>query len=168
MKKAADVISRSTNIKSTDITRNVSGETLLPELLHILLDTPERAVGVMDGEEFLGVVDQCSLLEGLGWLLMPRDDSSTLVVETTPGSYSASKIAYAVEDADVHLVDLWSSPGPEGTIMVTLRVRATDPSGVASSLERYGYKVVESFGIEGNANDIAMERLMSLQALLNV
>lgn len=138
------------------------------DLLPLLLDTADHRLGVTDGNEMIGIIDESSLLLGLGRLIAPRDDSSMIVIETSPTSYSASHIAHAVEDANVHLVDLWTTPGEDDTIKVTLRVRTSDPSGVVGNLERYGYEVVEAVGEENRNLETALERLVSLNTLLSV
>lgn len=166
--KARDIISPRSASAGTLPQKNISAETPVVDVLPRLLDTDDRRLGVTDGREMLGIIDTDSLIEGLGHLISARDDSSVVVVETSPAAYSASKIAHAVEDADVHLVDLWTTPGDGDTVEVTLRVRTTDPSGVVTSLERYGYDVVEAAGEENRDIDTAIERLLSLETLLKV
>ena len=141
---------------------------MLPDVLPLLLDAPGRQLGVMSGDELIGVIDESSLLEGLGRMIAPRDDISYVVVELAPSAYSASSLAHAVEDVDTHLVDLWSVPSKGDTVRVTLRVRCADPSAVVASLERYGYTVVEASGSSYRDAEVAMERLLSLRAMLNV
>lgn len=166
--KAIDIISPQSAKKAALPVRNVEAETSVVDLLPLLLDTPDRQLGVKRDGELVGVVDETALLEGLGRLIAPRDDSSIVVVSTTPSAFSASSIAHAVEDVDTHLVDLWSTPGTDGMLKVTLRVRCLDPSPVIASLERYGYSVAETSGIAGRDAEVAMERLLSLQTLLNI
>ena len=166
--KARDIISSESAKAATLPSRNVSAETPIVDLLPRLLDTADHRLGVTEGDKMLGIVDESSLLEGLNSMISARDDSSTIVVETSPASYSASQIAHAVEDADVHLVDLWTSPGEGDSLRVTLRVRTTDPSAVAVSLERYGFEVVEASGDENKDLETAVERLLSLKTLLGV
>lgn len=166
--KARDILSTHTAPAGTLPSRNVSAETPIVDLLPRLLDTADHRLGVTDGERMLGIVDEGSLLEGLNAMITARDDSSTIVLETNPLSYSASQIAHAVEDVDVHLVDLWTSPGEGDQLRVTLRVRTTDPSAVAGSLERYGFDVVETAGDENRDLETAMERLLSLKTILGV
>ena len=166
--KARDVISPRSASAETLPQKHVSADMAMVDLLPRLLDTADRRLGVTDGNEMIGIVDEASLLEGLGRLSTPRDDSSLIVVAAAPSAYSASSIAHAVEDANVHLVDLWTSPGEDELLNVTLRVRTSDPSGVVASLERYGYDVIETIGEENRNADTALERLMSLNALLGV
>lgn len=166
--KARDVISPRSAVAATLPQRNVSADTAVVDLLPRLLDTADHRLGVTEGDKMIGIVDECSLLEGLNRIISPRDDSSTVVLEISPSAYSASQIAHAVEDADVNLVDLWTSPGEGDYLTVTLRVRTSDPSAVAASLERYGYSVLEATGEENRSVDTAMERLLSLKAILGV
>lgn len=142
----------------------------LLEVLPRLLDTPRHELGVKDGEMPVGVIDQQSMLEGLGRMLAARDDCSVITVECRPEEYSASHLAHAVEDSDAHLVDLFTTPGDDGNLKVTLRVRHSDPTAAVHSLERYDYHVVDAHGSEGGSleSEIAIERLMSLKALLDV
>lgn len=166
--KARDIISTRTSLSDVLPGKNVAADTAIMDILPRLLDTSDHLLGVTDNGETIGIIDESSLLEGLNGMIVPRDDSSVIVVETSPYSYSASQIAHAVEDADVHLVDLFTSPGVGDIIKVTLRVRTTDPSAVVSSLERYGFDVSEASGSENRDVETAVERLLSLNAMLKV
>ncbi len=147
----------------------VEGSMPLIEVLLRLLDATGRLVGVVEAGSLLGVIDESSLLEGLGRLIAARHDSSEIVLECAAADFSASRIAMAVEDADVHLVDMLTSPGKEGKVSVMLRVRTTDPASVAASLRRHGYDVTEmSAGSEAAEMGLVAERLLELQALINV
>lgn len=148
--------------------KSVDSEMPLLEVLPHLLDAPGRMLGVEDNDGKLGVIDGVSLLEGLGRLIAPRDDSAVITIECDPANYSASAIARAVEDVDVHLVDLISHPAEDGSIHVTLRLRSLDPTAAIRSLERYGYRTVEATAASDSDASILSERLASLQALLNV
>ncbi|MCM1377915.1 MAG: hypothetical protein NC097_02000 [Clostridium sp.] len=148
--------------------RNVSPATPVTDLLGKFLDAPHRLLGVMDGDSLQGVITADSLLEGLGRLVTPRDDASLICVECAPADYSASALAHAVEDADAHLVDLWTAPTNRDSLLVTLRVRHSDPSACIHHLERYGFKVVDAVGADFADADVARERLRELQVLLNV
>lgn len=140
------------------------------EVLPRLLDTPMHEVGVAEDGINVGIIDERSLLEGLGTMIASRDDCSVITVECAAQDYSASLLAHAVEDSDAHLVDLFSIPAEENKIRVTLRVRHSDPTAAVRSLERYGLDVVEvhAAGSVIQTMQIATERLLSLQALMNV
>lgn len=146
----------------------VNADMPLLEVLPHLLDAPERLLGVTDAGESIGMIDSASLLAGLGRFIAVRDDSSIITVECTPSQYSASALAHAVEDADMHLVDLMSRPADGGKLLVTLRVRSTDPTAAIHSLERYGYRVVTASHGDTAAERLIAERLASLNVLMNV
>lgn len=166
--KARDIISPRSLAAESIPQRNIAADTALVDVLPRLLDTPDHRIGVTDGKDLIGIIDSDSLLEGLSYLISPRDDSSVIIMEMPPSAYSASHIAHAVEDADVHLVDLWTAPGKSDMLRVTLRVRSVDPSSVINSLQRYGYDIVEVESEENRNSETAIERLLSLNAMLNV
>lgn len=142
----------------------------LLDVIPRLLDSDRRELMVMEEGAPVGIIDQVSLLDGIGRMIAARDDCSVITVECDPRDYSASVLAHAVEDSDAHLVDLISSPGENGKVTVTLRVRQSDPTAAVRSLERYDFHVVEAHG-SGNSIqnlEIATERLLALQALMNV
>lgn len=166
--KAKDLIAPVGLLPGMEPGRYVSSDMPLPEVLPRLLDAPGRLLGVEEEGTRLGVIDQTSLLEGLGKMITPRDDSSVITVACRPEEYSASRLAHAVEDSDAHLVDLWSAPGENGNLMVTMRVRRIDPTATVHSLERYGFDVVDARGATYQDAEVALERLMELNKLLNV
>ena len=165
---AKDVLSVHDNANPLLPMKNVDASMPLLEVLPHLLDAPGRLLGVLDCGDCIGVIDEISMLEGLGRLIAARDDSSVLTVECRDDQYSASSISHAVEDVDAHLVDLISRGDSDGKIRVTLRVRANDPEAAARSLERYGYRVVESSGAMSPQSEVLAERLASLRALINI
>ncbi|MBD5268452.1 MAG: hypothetical protein HDS45_02470 [Bacteroides sp.] len=165
---AKDAISLHNNSDTLPALKSVDAGMPLLEVLPHLLDAPGRVLSVDEEGETIGLIDESSLLEGMSRLIATRDDSSVLTIECSPEQYSASAIAHAVEDADVHLVDLLSRAAEGGKLRVNLRVRVADPEGVARSLERYGYRVIDRSGGTSAGDAILAERLASLQALLNV
>lgn len=166
--KARDIISHITDQKLLPQLKTVGADTDILSLVPSLLDTTERQLAVTEDDKILGVITEASLLEGLGGILAGRDDSILITLQTAPADYSASKIARAVEDADVHLVDLVTKPADDGMIKVTIRVRTDDPSSVVANLERYDIDVVEVSARSSRFEDAVMERLLSLNAILNV
>lgn len=167
---AKEILSPGKTVAERHPIRMVEADMPLLEVLPRLLDTPMRELGVSDGDVSIGVIDQASMLEGIGRMIAARDDCSTITVECRPEEYSASLLAHAVEDSDAHLMDLITTPQEDGNMQVTLRVRHSDPSAAVRSLERYEFHVVEAHGNEDDPRDaaIAAERLLALQTLLNV
>lgn len=100
--------------------------------------------------------------------LIPRDDCSLIRIQCVPADYSASIITHACEDVGAPVVDLLTSPLDGTTISVTMRLRCEDPSSAVHNLERYGYEVTEAEGNTYADAEIAAERLLELQTMLNV
>lgn len=146
----------------------VDGGVHLLEVLPRLLDEPSRELGVTSEGNDCGVIDQASLLEALGRMIVPRYDCSVIEVECPAPDYSASHLARAVEDSDVHLVDMITTPLEGNRLRVTLRVRCEDPTSTVHCLERYGYDVSGVYGHESAGYTASMERLLALQTLMNV
>lgn len=87
---------------------------------------------------------------------LPRE-ASELLLSCPPADYSASAIARAVEDCDAQLLGL-SVTGmrdPQGLPVIALRVNVSDASGVARSLNRYGYN---PFYIGSSADSVLRRR----------
>lgn len=166
--KAREAMMPLSNSPSVVPMRAVDGEMPLIGVLPRLLESPGRVLGVTEEGRPVGVIDESSMLTALGRMIAPRDDSSVVTVECASSDYSASILARAVEDADVHLVDLLSVPAPDGKVEVMLRVRAGDATAAAHSLERYGYDVTDMYCDGAAPDSVAMERLLGLQALMNV
>ncbi|MDE6017618.1 MAG: hypothetical protein K2G85_02270 [Muribaculaceae bacterium] len=100
--------------------------------------------------------------------IIQRDDCSTVTLLCSPADYSASILTHACEDAGALVVDLLTRPADNRRIIVTMRLRCDDPTPAVHNLERYGYEVSEAEGNNYTDAAIAAERLMELQALLNV
>lgn len=167
---AKDILTIGKKDKTVSYNPKVDSDMPLLDIIPRLLDSDVRELEVMEDGEHLGFIDQTSLLEGIGRMIAARDDCSVITVECSPQDYSASVLAHAVEDSDAHLVDLFTSPADNERLTVTLRVRHSDPTAAIRSLERYGFNVVEAHSASDNIQsmEIATERLLSLQALMNV
>lgn len=170
MMTAKDILSVNKIETSGERYPQVEADMHLLDVLPRLLDSDKGKVRVTEEGENLGFIDTDSMLSGLGRMLAARDDCSVITVECDPRDYSASVLAHAVEDSDAHLVDLFTVPAENGHLMVTLRVRHSDPTAAVRSLERYGFEVTGSHTASGSIQslEIATERLLSLQALMNV
>lgn len=164
--KAKNVLSP--EVSATLPVVSVDAEMPVIDMLPRFLDAPGRILGVTSNGEMLGVVTESSLLNGLDNLIAPRDDSSLICLACLPEDYSASRIAHAVEDAGAHLVDLLSVPAADGRLLVTIRVRMSDPSSAIHHLERYGYEIIEANGKEFIDAETADERLRQIRMLINV
>ena len=151
----------------------ISPDVPLVDVLPRLLETPAGQLLVTDGHTDLGIIDTRSLLEALGRMIAPRDDCSVITVECRASDYSASLIARAIEDADAHLVDLWSAPALHDSdsadrVRVTLRARLENPEAAVRSLTRYGFDVIGAYPRYAHDVTAGDDRLSALQVYLNV
>ena len=82
----------------------------------------------------------------------PNADAGSLTLTCSPGHYSASAIAHAVEDADAHLLNLnvTAEKTDSGDMIVELRVSHRNTLSVARSLARYGFTVVNTDGTDSD------------------
>lgn len=83
--KARDAVSRQRDRDAALPVGGVDGGMHLLEVLPLLLDSPSRELRVRDGDRDEGVIDQTSMLEALGRMIVPRYDCSVLEVECAPG-----------------------------------------------------------------------------------
>lgn len=166
--KAIDMLSPTGGLTERSALPSVRWDMEWTEVLPQLLDSPSHELQVEDNEGRNGVITESSLLEAIARTVAARDDSSVIVVECQAGAYSASEIARAVEDADIHLVDLNVMPAEEGRLRITLRVRTLDPTHVISSLRRYGYEVIESSESRSDEAMLLAERMLALKTLFNI
>ncbi len=141
----------------------VQPQAPLARVLQLLLDSPSGTVNVSDGQSKIGSIDASSALRACSLMMPQRPESSLVTITCSPQEYSASSLARAVEDADAHLLDLYTLPAPHGNIQVVLRTSRRDPSPVAHSLRRYGFSVSETEGIEDTDREQALERIEALR-----
>lgn len=166
---ARDAISLTRGADGQAVATEIEGGLHLLDVLPRLLDSPGHELRVSGTDENQGgVIDETSLLEALSHQIAPRYDCCVIEMECAAADYSASHIARAVEDSDVHIVDLLTNPGESGHLRVTLRVRCEDPEATVHSLERYGYEVTATYGGSGTAASAAFERLLAVQTLINI
>ena len=165
---SASVQEVNTDLATTYRIKEIDAETPIIEVLQHFSDCGNMVLSVSENGQIIGYIDSQSLIEGLCKMIVARDDSSIINLKCSHHDYSASAIARAVEDADAHLVNMFSSPSDDEKINVCLRVRHFDPTAAANSLRRYGFEVVSTFSKQSIHAEIAAERLAHLAALLNV
>lgn len=98
-------------------------------------------------------------------------ESSRLLLACRTADFSASRIACAVEDCDARLLNLnvTSLTLEADELAVALRVSHRDPSRVAASLERYGYRIVSLESCPGSRADVELRsRYDELMHYLNM
>lgn len=110
-------------------------------------------------------------------------ESSRLLVGCRREDYSASRIARAVEDCDAHLLnlnvtnmgDVAHDPDSDEAcdfawpVVFDIRVTHRNATGIARSLERYGYSVLSTSNDTGDEGDsTSRERIDNLMRYLEI
>lgn len=105
-----------------------------------------------------------------GRLFPHMSESCELTLTCPSGQFSASRIAHAVEDAEAHLLNLnvTSLTDDAGQPLIDIRVSHRNGGSVASSLDRYGYTVVDMRNAIDAHAESAAERIGNLMSQLNV
>lgn len=105
-------------------------------------------------------------------LLYPvSSDRAELLVAVAPDNYTASAIAHAVEDCNMHLINMNVTPvrTPMGHLVIALRVDGTNIDAVARSLQRYGFEVIAGSDVAASIdNEEAARRAAELLHLLEI
>ncbi len=105
-------------------------------------------------------------------LLFPeRTEQSEILLAVRPDEFSATKIAQAVEDCDLHLVNMsvTSARTPDGNLVIALCIGSATPDAACRSLSRYGYEILASAGTNQTVDDDdARQRAAELLYILNI
>lgn len=140
------------------MTRNT--DTTHPETLDTLLSMTPQGI-LPAGNELI------ELLFPAGGM-----DYCEIIMAVDPDDFSASRIAHAVEDSNVHLVNmnLTGVRTPASELVIALRVSGSNPMPVVHSLERYGFRVISRSGGDGEnqADEVSRQRVAELLHLLEL
>lgn len=162
---AEDILNINPALPTAAETPIVSPTTPLAQLLQLWLDSPSSRVEVAGRAQ---PIEARRLLAACSLLMPHRPESSMITLIVAPGEYSAAKIARAVEDADAHLLDLYTMPAPLDNLQVVLRISRVDPSSTIHSLERYGFTVSSSESSTSSDRELARERIDALRHYLEL
>lgn len=165
---AENIIAEKGTVREGMTLRRVPAEMPVLDVLPRLLDAPSRRLGVERDGVLVGVIDTRSMLEAMGRQVTPRDDASTIVVETKADDFFPSRLAVAVEDVNAPLLDMLTSWADDGSLRVTLRVQCLDPTSAVRSLERYNFNVVKAYGPSNTDADDLRKNLEALNMFLNI
>ncbi|HTB31210.1 MAG TPA: CBS domain-containing protein [Bacteroidia bacterium] len=119
-------------------------------------------------ERYIGVITQQKLLSYFSEMTDAKDPGSLIVLELNQVDYSLSQIAQIVESNGAKVLSLFITPQHDSTELdVTLKINLQDASAVLQTLERYGYRVRESY-TQGNSKKNLIDRYDSLMHYLNI
>ncbi len=119
-------------------------------------------------ERFMGVITQQKLLAYFSEMTDAKDPGSLIVLELHEKDYSLSQIAQIAESNGARILSLFLTPHRDSTELdVTIKINLQDASAVLQTLERYGYRIRESY-TQGNAKKDLKDRYDSLIHYLNI
>jgi CBS domain-containing protein len=126
-------------------------------------------VPVIDNEnKYLGAITINDLLKYVTENTGLDNPGGIIVLEIEPNNYSLHEIARICENEDVVIISsqLFTNPATQ-KLEITLKTNRTNLEGLASSFERYKYKVKEVYGERTHQEDL-MDRYKSLMNYLNM
>ncbi len=117
---------------------------------------------------FTGVVTIEKLIQFFASSFSFSEFGNVLTIETTEQNYSMGEICRVVESEGVKVLSTFIHKIPDSTqVQITVKTNAKDVYRIKQSLERFGYDVVVSQGID-EYNDSLKDRFDSLMLYLNV
>jgi acetoin utilization protein AcuB len=126
------------------------------EALRIANELNLSVVPVVDHEQkYLGSITKDGLLKYITETSGINVPGGVIVLEIAPRNYTLVEIARICENEDVIILNTQVHATELGMLEVTLKLNRSSVEATVSSFERYNYHVKESFGIDGNKDDIA-------------
>lgn len=145
----------------------ISADTPLPRALEAMVSEQSGSVVLNDSSEHRPLTSW-QALQGLARMLPYDEEYSEIEISCPVHLYSASALTLAAEDADAPVISLLAYPAEAGNLSVYMRINRADPSQAVRSIERHGFTVTRSSGIENIEEEISRERLEELQHYLNI
>lgn len=119
-------------------------------------------------KEYLGVVTQTTLTQGLGNFLGTEVPGGIFVLEMPAHKFSVGELCRLVETNNAFVTQFNTyTEHISGLLIVTLKINKTEVSDILATLQRYDYIVRYYFGEEFYENDLK-ENFDNLMAYLNV
>jgi hypothetical protein len=95
-------------------------------------------------------------------------EGAVLIVETASHQYSSSELSRIIEGENGQLLGLWLDNVPEsGRIRASLKVNTSNAERIISSLVRFGYEVIATFG-DLDYQELVEKRYQSLMKYLDI
>jgi predicted transcriptional regulator len=95
--------------------------------------------------EFIGIVDDKNIHKVISQSLTYRGIGAILVLQVEPKDFAPSHIARLVEENGARILGMMVNNTEAGNMEVNLKLNTTLVNGIAASLDRFGYKVIDCF-----------------------
>ena len=139
------------------------------EVMRVMGDNRLTVVPVVDEQgNYLGLIEQNDLLRFFADSAAFIEPGGILVLEMSRRDYSMGTIARIIEDEDAKILSSVITSGTDAEVVeLTVKINRQELSRVIASLERFDYRVKESY-TELDHSDSYQERYESLMNYLNV
>ncbi len=123
---------------------------------------------VDESKRYLGVVRRHEVFDQLARMLSTQEPGAILALEVEAKDYSLSKLVYAIEQNEAHVLSVSTEPsGDLGPVRVTVKLDTQDTARVRHVLEHNGYHVVAAFSDNDNEEDL-QDRIEEFMRYLEV
>ncbi len=124
--------------------------THLFDVMRLFRDGKSDLAAVVDLEDnCLGIITKTMVLNKLSHSISVEQDGAIILLEMASSQYSSSEIAQIVEGENAQILGLWLEQIPDsGRIRASVKVNTNSAERIISSLLRFKYEVITSFGDE--------------------
>jgi predicted transcriptional regulator len=128
------------------------------------------ALPVVDADGvYLGVVRRHEIFDQLARMLSTQESGAILALEVEPKDHSLSKLVYAIEQNEAHVLSVATEPtGEYGPTRITIKLDTHDTARVRHVLEHNGYNVVAAFSDRDEDDDDLRDRIEEFMRYLEV
>lgn len=122
--------------------------THLFDLMKLFKDSKTDLAAVVDlDSKFLGIISKGMVLNRLSRSISVEQEGAIILLEMAATQYSSSQIAQIVEGENAQILGLWLEQIPDsGRIRASVKVNTHSAERIISSLLRFKYEVITSFG----------------------
>jgi len=139
------------------------------DAIRMMYNTDLQLLPVVDNENnYLGCLNKDALYKYLTEHSGINTPGGIIVLELLPNNYSLYEIARICENEDLIITHTQlSNSADSGRLELTIKTNRNDLRGVVDALERYNYKVIQTFG-ELSFDDNMQNRFNLLMNYLNM
>jgi hypothetical protein len=134
-------------------------------------DRPEGSCLVVldDNMSYLGIIDEYSFFQSIVGKSSFRLPGSVLILEVNTHDYMLSRIAQIVEAQNAKIICLDVETNEQSPfIRIHIKLNTLEITGISRELERYGYRILESYQKRSKFSDDLLDNYNALMKYLEV
>ena len=122
--------------------------THLFDVMQVFRNSQSAVCAVVDLEgAFLGIITKEMVLNKLSHSISTEQSGAILLIEMATHQYSSSEISQIVESENAQILGMWLEQVPDSRrIRLSMKVNTNSAERIVSSLQRFNYEVISSFG----------------------